>query len=126
MKIAVPSTGPDGLESEVSMHFGRAPYYTFVEIEKGEIKNVKTIAVPFAEHGPGDLPNFVREHGGEVVIAYGMGHRAVEFFQNMGIAVITGAYGKVSDVVRAFIEQNLQTDSRWKERIEGDDKSYTR
>ncbi|AGB04325.1 hypothetical protein AciM339_0437 [Aciduliprofundum sp. MAR08-339] len=67
MKIAVPSTGPDGLESEISMHFGRAPYYTFVKIENGEIKNVETIAVPFAEHGPGDLPNFIREHGGDCV-----------------------------------------------------------
>ena len=91
MKIAVPSTGPEGLESEISMHFGRAPYYTFVEIENGEIKNVETIAVPFAEHGPGDLPNFVREHGGEV-----------------------------GDVVRAFIQQSLETDSRWKEKIEED------
>lgn len=116
MKIAIPSTGPEGLDSEVSMHFGRTPYYTFVEIENGEIKNVKSVATPFAEHGPGDIPMFIRENGGEVVIAYGMGQRAVDFFNQLGIKVILGAYGKVGDVVRAFIEQKLEVEENWKEK----------
>ncbi len=116
MIIAIPSMGPEGLDSEVSMHFGRAPYYTFVEVENGEIKNVKSVPVPFAEHGPGDIPRFIKENGGDIVIAYGMGRRAVDFFNQLGIDVILGVRGKVGDVVKAFLEGNLNVDRDWREK----------
>ncbi len=116
MIIAIPSTGPEGLDSEVSMHFGRAPYYTFVEVENGEIKNVRSVPMPFGEHGPGDIPRFIKENGGDIVIAYGMGWRAVDFFNQMGIEVILGASGKVGDVVKAFLEGNLNVDRDWREK----------
>ena len=118
MRIAIPSTNPNGLKSEVSGHFGRSPYYTFVNVENGEIKNVEVVPVPYEEHDPGDLPQFVKEHGGKVVIAYGMGRKAVDFFQQLGIDVVTGAYGKIRDVVEAFIHNVLERDPYWKEKIE--------
>ncbi len=122
MRIAIPSISDEGLESEVSGHFGRSPYYTFVDIEDGEIKNVEVVPVPFEDHGPGDLPNFVKEHGGEVVIAYGMGHKAVDFFYQMNIDVVTGAAGKIRDVIEAFIHNMLEVDPYWKEKIEREKK----
>ncbi len=122
MRVAIPSINDGGLDSEVSDHFGRSPYYTFVDIEDGEIKNVEVLPVPFEEHGPGDLPNFVKEHGGEVVIAYGMGHRAVDFFQQLGIDVVTGAEGRIRDVIEAFIHNMLEVDPYWKEKIEREKK----
>lgn len=115
MRIAIPSTDDKGLESEVSQHFGRTGFYTFVDLENGKITGVEVLPVPFEEHGPGDLPNFVREHGGEMVVAYGMGQRAIDFFNNMDIKVITGAYGKISEVVNALMEQKLVLDENWKE-----------
>ena len=77
-----------------------------------------TVEVPFEEHSPGDLPNFIKEHGGEVVLAYGMGRRAIDYFNSLGIEVVTGAYGKIKDVVEAFINQVLEVDPYWKEKIE--------
>ena len=118
MRIAIPSVDDRGLESEESMHFGRAQYYTFVEVEEGEIKNVEVIPVPFEYHGPGDLPNFVKKNGGDVVIAYGMGQRAVDFFRKIGVEVVTGAMGRIKDVVNAFIHEVLEIDPYWKEKIE--------
>lgn len=115
MRIAIPSTDDKGLESEVSQHFGRAGFYTFVDLENGKITGVEFLPVPFEEHGPGDLPNFVREHEGEMVVAYGMGQKAIDFFNNMDIKVVTGAYGKISEVVNALIEQKLVLDENWKE-----------
>ena len=123
MRIAIPSMDDKGLESEVSMHFGRSPFYTFVDIEDGKVKAAEVKPVPFAEHGPGDLPNFVKENGASVVIAYGMGGRAVDFFSQLGIDVVTGAGGRISDVVEAFIHNMLEVDPYWKEKIE-EDKSH--
>ncbi len=122
MRLAIPSVSDAGLESEVSGHFGRSPYYTFVEIEDGKIKNVEVVPVPYEEHGPGDLPDFVKEHGGDVVIAYGMGQRAVDFFRQLDVDVVTGAMGRIGDVVDAFIHNMLDVDPYWKEKIEKEKK----
>ena len=118
MRIAVPCSNNNGLKSEISMHFGRSPYYAFVDVEGNKIKNFEILPVPFAEHGPGDLPNFVKENKGEVVIAYGMGGRAVDFFNRLGIDVITGASGTVEEVVDAFLKNRLDTDKDWKSKEE--------
>ncbi|HEC81075.1 MAG TPA: dinitrogenase iron-molybdenum cofactor [Thermoplasmatales archaeon] len=118
MRIAIPCSNNNGLKSEISMHFGRSPYYAFVDVEGNKIKNFEILPVPFAEHGPGDLPNFVKENKGEVVIAYGMGGRAVDFFNRLGIDVITGASGRVEEVVDAFLKNRLDTDKDWKSKEE--------
>jgi len=118
MRIAIPAEDNRGLESNVSRHFGRAEYFVFVDVEEGKTKNVEVVEVPFDEHSPGDLPNFIKEHNAEVVLAYGMGRRAIEYFNQLGIEVVTGAYGKIKDVVEAFIHQVLEVDPYWKEKIE--------
>ncbi|WP_297068872.1 NifB/NifX family molybdenum-iron cluster-binding protein [Thermococcus sp.] len=123
MRIVVPAEDEKGLESNVSRHFGRARYFVFVDIDGNEIKGSEVVEVPFEEHGPGDLPNFVKEHDGEVVLAYGMGQKAIGFFNQLGIEVVTGAYGPIKDVVRAFIEQVLEVDPHWKEKIEEEKES---
>ncbi|MDI3474923.1 MAG: hypothetical protein PWQ79_753 [Thermococcaceae archaeon] len=106
MRIALPVDEDLGLESPMSGHFGRARYFALVDVEDNEIKDIEVIPVPF------------KEHGAEVVIVYGMGRRAMEYFNQLGITVVTGAYGKVGDVVKAFIEQVLEVDPYWKEKIE--------
>ncbi len=117
MRIAIPAEDDKGLESNVSEHFGRAKYFVFVDIEDKEIKGYEVVEAPLEGHGAGDLPGFVKEHGGEVVLAYGMGQKAVNYFNELGIAVVTGAYGPIKDVVKAFIEQVLEVDPNWREKI---------
>ena len=116
MRIAIPSEDGNGLESNVSMHFGRCKYYTFIDIEDGKIKGTEVVKVPFEEHGYGDLPNFVKKNGANLVIAYGMGARAIDYFNELGIDVITGVSGKIKDVIKKFLEGTLSIDERWKER----------
>jgi len=118
MRIAIPCSNNNGLESEISMHFGRSPYYAFVDVEGDEIKSFEVVPVPFAEHGPGDLPNFVKENGGDVVISYGMGGRAVDFFNQLNIEVVTGASGNVKDAVESFIKGDINIDRDWKSKEE--------
>jgi len=115
MRIAIPSEDERGLESTISQHFGKTAYYTFVDMEGREIKNVSVVRVPFEGHGPGDLPTFVKEHGGDLVVAFGMGSRAVDFFRELGIEVVLGASGRVADVVDALLKDNLTVDENWKE-----------
>ncbi|ALV63417.1 hypothetical protein ADU37_CDS17180 [Thermococcus sp. 2319x1] len=60
----------------------------------------------------------MKDHGGSVVLAYGMGRKAIDYFNQLGIEVVTGAYGKIKDVVEAFIRQVLEVDRYWKEKTE--------
>ncbi|RLG39651.1 MAG: dinitrogenase iron-molybdenum cofactor [Thermoproteota archaeon] len=115
MKIAVPSADDRGLDSEVGRHFGRVPYYTIVSVEDDAIKEVEVVRNPFIEHQPGQIPSFLRQKGVDVIIAYGVGRRAREFFNALGISVITGAYGKVGEVVESYIRGSIRTDESWEE-----------
>ncbi len=109
-RIALATEDDRGLAATLSGHFGRCPFYTFVEAEAGEIGKVSTVANPFFEaHGQvGQVPGFINDQGAEVIIAGGMGPRAVGFFEQFGIKPVTGASGKVQAVVEAYLEGGLR------------------
>ncbi len=113
-KIAIPICGTAGLEDLVEEHFGRAQHYTFISVEDGSIVSSDVLDVPFAGHGPGDLPNWVHSKGADTVLAWGMGPSAVNNFEKLGIKVVTGATGCVRDVVNSYIQGSLKT-IEWEE-----------
>lgn len=106
--IALPVEGNGGLDSEVCQHFGHAAGFALVEVEGTMIASCRVVANPMAEqHQPGMLPGFVRSTGANVLLAGGMGPRAVDLLQGYGIEVATGAEGLVRDVVAAYLAGNL-------------------
>lgn len=108
LRIAIPSLDNTGLTSPVSEHFGRCSHFTLVDIEASEIKSVSTIDNPYAHsHAPGQVPQFVHEHGANVMLAGGLGHRAITFFEQYGIQVATGAQGTVQHTVQAYLAGQL-------------------
>jgi len=112
LRIGVAAESNKGLEARISMHFGRCPYYVIVEADRGEIKQpVKVIANPYVRsHGqPGQVPSFLKEQGIDVIIAGGMGPRAIRFFNQYGIGVITEGEGRVKEVVESFLKGELKS-----------------
>lgn len=108
MKICFTADEANGLESVMSYHFGHCPYYVIVDIEGNEVKNVSNIPNPMAdEHNPGDLPSFMKEKGIDVIITGGMGPKAQQYFADYGIKPITGAYGKVRDVLEEYLNSKI-------------------
>ncbi len=114
MKIAVPLEKNNGLNSNISKHFGRSNYFAVVEIENGNFKNFEIYENPFQEHGPGQLPNFLRDLGVGTIIVYGIGERAIEFFQDYGIEVISGIDGNLKEIIESFIKGELKENVEWK------------
>ncbi len=109
MRIAFASEDKLGLEGEVSMHFGRCPYFTFLEVEDGIVKDCQIIANPyFGNHLPGKVPEFIHFQKARVMIAGSMGPRAIEFFDGYGIEAVTGAFGKIKDVLAAYLSGELR------------------
>jgi len=105
LRIAFATESADGLESLISFHFRKAPYFTFVELdEEGEVVDVEVKENPYATvHGFGLVPDFIRREGAETVVTGGMGERAAELLKRWGVEPITGAQGKVLDVLKALL-----------------------
>lgn len=102
MKIAIPTE-----EGKVAQHFGRSPQFTLVEILKDKVINTEVLNNP--GHSPGAIPEFLKEKGVHTIIASGMGARAMEIFENSGIAYILGAEGSVDKVIEDFISGKLES-----------------
>ena len=117
MKIAVATDEDKGLEAVLSQHFGRCPYYVVVDVDEEEIKGVKTVQNPFyGSHGqPGEVPTFIKNLGVQAIIAGGMGPRAIGFFEQFGIQAVTGVSGMVKEVVRAFVDGEIEGASACKD-----------
>lgn len=98
-----------GLYALVSEHFARCAYFTIAEIEDNQIKSIKAIANPYAHsHTPGQIPEFIHRQGANVILAGGMGHRAVAFFEQYGIEAVTGAVGTVGQAITDYLEGKLR------------------
>jgi len=109
MRIAVSADDDRGLDSAVSPHFGRCPYFVLVDLEGREVRAVEVINNPYyGNHRPGQVPGFIHSQGADVMLTGGMGGRAIAFFQQYGIEAVTGAYGTVRIALEQFLDGQLQ------------------
>jgi predicted Fe-Mo cluster-binding NifX family protein len=110
MRIALATEDNRGLEAVLSQHFGRCPYYVLVDIDDKEVKEVKAVQNPFyGNHGqPGEVPNFIKSLGAQVIIAGGMGPKAIGFFDQFGIQAITGTSGMVGEVIKVYVSGKIE------------------
>jgi predicted Fe-Mo cluster-binding NifX family protein len=107
-RIALACEDNQGLSGQISQHFGRCPYYLIVDIEGDEIKKAENIANPYYNnHIPGKVPQFINEQGANVMIAGGMGPRAIDMFTNLGIEVLTGAMGSARNILQAYLRGEI-------------------
>ena len=106
--VAVASDNDQDLKGEVSMHFGRCPFFTLVEVEDGAIRDSRVVPNPhYDNHQPGIMPGFIHSLGAHVILAGGMGPKAVQLFHGFGMDVATGAIGQVDKVVQAYLAGQL-------------------
>jgi predicted Fe-Mo cluster-binding NifX family protein len=109
MRIAVSADSKQGLDSVVSPHFGRCPHYILVDVEGHNVTEVQEVDSPFyGHHQPGQVPGFIHSLGAEVMLAGGMGGRAIMFFQQYGIEGVTGAYGTVRQSLERYLGGQLK------------------
>ncbi|MGM0498612.1 MAG: NifB/NifX family molybdenum-iron cluster-binding protein [Bacillota bacterium] len=101
-KIAVPVQG-----NNVSAHFGHAPYFKIFSVEDNRINNEESLENP--GHQPGLLPKLLNEAGADVIIASGMGQKAITLFESNDIQVVCGASGDAKNAVKNYLSDQLDT-----------------
>jgi predicted Fe-Mo cluster-binding NifX family protein len=107
MRVATPCTG-----QQLAQHFGHASEFVFFDADpsSGEITNEQVIASP--PHQPGLLPQWLADHGAEVILAAGMGGRARQLFDQHGIEVVVGvSAGTAREAVEAYLKGTLVSGS---------------
>jgi Mrp family chromosome partitioning ATPase/predicted Fe-Mo cluster-binding NifX family protein len=103
MKIAIPIA-----EGRLTAHFGHAAEFAIVHVENNEIKNKELLTPP--PHEPGVLPRWLHELGVSVIIAGGMGQKALALFGENGIQVMTGALSLTpEELVDQYLTNSLVT-----------------
>ncbi len=108
MRIAVSADDNNGLNSVVSPHFGRCPYYVLVDLEEREVKQVNGVANPYYDHHQrGQVPGFIHSQGADVMLTGGMGRRALGLFEQCGVEAVTGASGTVRHALERYLGGEL-------------------
>ena len=103
MKIAIPLTG-----GQLSAHFGHCQEFAFVDVDVEERKILETATLTPPPHEPGSFPAWVAAQGANLVIAGGMGQRAIDLFNAQGLDVVVGsAGGTPEELAGAWLAGNL-------------------
>lgn len=115
LKLAVPTMGPAGLESERSGHFGHCDCFTIVDIVDGEICNVTGLRNNHDEGGCLAPVALLADNNVDAIVAAGMGMRPLMGFTNVGITVFfenqTPNVGEVARLVASGNVPVMSTDN---------------
>jgi len=105
MRIAIPVA-----DGKLAMHFGHCEQFALIDVdeESGDIHGTELVQAP--EHEPGLLPRWLAHQSVKVVIAGGMGRRAMGAFTDSGIVVAVGAPAdSPEELARQFLAGSLKT-----------------
>jgi predicted Fe-Mo cluster-binding NifX family protein len=103
MTIAIPTT-----EGRLHEHFGGSTQFSFVQTDPAQRKILGIRIVTAPPHAPGLFPRWLREQGANVVIAGGIGQRALDLFARQGIEVRAGEAGAtVESLAAAYLNGQL-------------------
>lgn len=103
MRFAIPLA-----EGVLCNHFGHCQQFAIVTVDGNQIVEKNLMTPP--QHEPGVLPRWLQGLGVDVVLAGGMGGRAINLFNQNGIRVVTGAPNLQPELlVEQYLNQTLQT-----------------
>lgn len=107
MKIAIPLAG-----DKLTIHFGHCDQFALIDVDPANKTVTKRVDVVPPPHQPGLLPPWLAKHGVNLVIAGGMGQKAIALLQQQGVDVIIGAPVETPErLVADYLADALQAGS---------------
>ncbi len=110
MIVAIPTSGNKGLDDQLFGHFGKAPTFTITDLVTGGL----TVIDNTSDHmgGTGSPPELIKASGADAVAVGHLGEKAALRCAELGITVICGASGRVSEVLEQLRNGQLVPPSR--------------
>jgi len=101
--IAVPTVA-----GKACQHFGHCERFAIIEVSDGAVTSSCMVTPP--AHQPGLYPRFLAEQGVTVVLAGGMGQKALDLFAQQGIEVLMGMPPEdPTALATAYLQGNLRS-----------------
>jgi predicted Fe-Mo cluster-binding NifX family protein len=101
MRFAIPLAG-----GRLTAHFGHCQEFALIDADEEGIKGKEVLIPP--PHEPGVLPRWLSEQGADIVIAGGMGQKAIALFEANDIGVVVGAPAESPEqLVQKYLNQTL-------------------
>lgn len=105
MRIAIPIAG-----GRLASHFGHCDEFALIDVDQAQKTIVSKVLVDAPPHQPGLLPQWLAERDVQIVIAGGMGQRALFRFAQNGINVVIGATSAYPEqIVSAYLNGTLKS-----------------
>lgn len=106
MKLAIPMDEKN-LKNEVSVSFGRAPYYAIYDVEKKAVEFIVNTAAD-AKGGAGiKAAQLVVDSGSEVLLTPRCGENAAEVVKDAGIKIFKTEKGSAEENIEKYVENKL-------------------
>jgi len=102
-KAAVPLA-----DGRLTNHFGHCEQFAVLNVNEGRIEGKELLTPP--PHEPGVLPRWLGGLGVSLILAGGMGKRALDLFEEQNIRVITGAPNLApEELIHQYLNGSLTT-----------------
>ena len=108
-RIVIPTEDKSGFEANLAQHFGRAPYYTVVDLDEShKIVGVRT-EVNKGEHvgGSGHPHEHLLALKPNIFVVQGMGPGCLSSLQDAGVTVLKATGTTVKEITEQFKEGKL-------------------
>jgi predicted Fe-Mo cluster-binding NifX family protein len=109
-RIAIAIEDGTGNTEIVAEHFGRCSKFVIHELGmNNETLRKETYFNPLAGHGNGtcQLPGYIKQFDVNLIIAGGMGQKAISNFNSFGIEVITAPGLEAEHALSLYLQQKL-------------------
>jgi predicted Fe-Mo cluster-binding NifX family protein len=97
-RVFIPLLNDNGLDSDVSEHFGHAPFFAVYNTKTKNLE-IKENKLDHVDQNKSPVDQIVELADPTTVFALGIGARAIQLFNEKGITIKTGECSTVKDVI---------------------------
>jgi len=97
-----------GLSSEISIHFGKSPYFTLLGVKDKEIEEIEVIE-SLGKHKGGNMTpaEIIIQSQVDMLLCANLGSKAVQMLQQSGVKIFVGASGTVENIIEEWKTDKL-------------------
>ena len=119
MRIGIPILKDEGLDSEVSGHFGHAEFFMIVDLKEVQenkvvrdadvdsLVNELKVVSNLVEHACASIVDLIMSSNVDMLIVEGIGGRPFQLFKQNGVKIFSGGFGTIKEVIRDYLNGML-------------------
>lgn len=97
-----------GLSSEISIHFGKSPYFTLLDVKNNQIEEIEVIkSLGRHEGGKMTAAEIIIQSKTDVLLCANLGSKAIQMLNESGAKIYVGAFGTVENTFEEWKNGNL-------------------